>query len=287
MITNMTGLPDRIVALTDFSETSNNASKRAAELALIMKRPLELLHISESTTIPSLADSSLRNQLMEEELQLKREKLQQATRELTQLYANLALTTRLIAEPVFDTGIERFLKEMPASLLVLGKKHRSTLEKLFIGSNIKRLLRNGHFTVPLLLIPPQLDRFELRHLILAVNLREKMADFNYSIIQKLVDKYGVSLGIVYSQGKESLSEPEVESLLKLNLPDTLANQIQHISLVTSMEDIPNTSSISERPTDIVVAFPGKKGLFESLVKGSFSEFLADHYEKPLLLIPQP
>lgn len=283
----MTGLPDRIVALTDFSETSNNASMRAAELALLMKRPLTLLHISESTPLPSLADPSLRNKLMEEDLEQKRDKLQQVADELTQIYPNLALSTRLIADPVFDSGIERFLKEMPASLLVLGKKHRSTLEKIFIGSNIKRLLKNGHFTVPLLLVPPKLDRFELKHMILAVNLREKMAEASYSIIQKFVDTYEITLGIVYSQGKEKVNKMEAESLLKENLPTSLGDQIQNINLVASMEDIPNTPYASESHTDIIVAFPARKGLFESIVKGSFSEFLADNYEKPLLLIPQP
>lgn len=283
----MTGLPDRIVSLTDFSETSTNAAKRAAELALIMKRPLTLLHISESTAIPSLADTSLRNQLMEEEIQLKSEKLQQLADELTQSYSNLVLTTRLISDPVFDTGIEKFLTELPASLLVLGKKHKSRLEKIFIGSNIKRLLRNGHFKVPLLLIPPQLDRFELKHLILAVNLREKMKEAGFSFVQKLVDQYGVTLGVVYSRGKDGLSEKEVDSKLKEILPLAVNEKIQSITLVGEKEDIPTTRYVDELATDIVVAFPGKKGLFESIVKGSFSEFLVDHYEKPLLLIPQP
>ncbi|WP_158860784.1 universal stress protein [Lunatibacter salilacus] len=283
----MTGLPDRIVSLTDFSETSNNAAKRAAELALIMKRPMTLLHISESTAIPSLADASLRNQLMEEELEIKGEKLQQVADELTEIYSNLALNIRIIADPVFDTGIERFLTEMPASLLVLGKKHRTTLEKIFIGSNIKRLLRNGHFTVPLLLVPPQLDRFELKHLILAVNLREKMAEIGFSFLEKLIANYGVTLGVVYSQGKDGLSEKEVDAKLKEILPKAMSEKIQSITLVGDKEDIPTTPYVDELPTDIVVAFPGKKGLFESLVKGSFSEYLADNYEKPILLIPQP
>ncbi|HSI76867.1 MAG TPA: universal stress protein [Lunatimonas sp.] len=283
----MTGLPDRIVALTDFSETSDNASKRAAELALIIRRPMTLLHISEATAIPSLADTSLRNQLMEEELQIKGEKLQQVADELTETHSNLALNIRIIADPVFETGIEKFLTEMPASLLVLGKKHRGTLEKIFIGSNIKRLLRNGHFTVPLLLVPPQLERFELKHLILAVNLREKMAETGFSLIQKLIDNYEVTLGVVYSQGKAGLSEKEVDAKLKEILPKVMSEKIQSITLVGDKKDIPTTPYVNELPTDIVVAFPGKKGLFESLIKGSFSEYLADNYEKPILLIPQP
>lgn len=282
----MTRLPDRIVSLTDFSESSNNAAMRAAELALIMRRPMTLLHISESTTLPSLADSSLRNELMEEELQRKGEQLQQVADELTHTYSNLAVSTRLIADPVFDTAIEMFLKEIPACLLVLGKKHRSTLERIFIGSNIKRLLRNGHFSVPLLLIPPKLDRFELKHMILAVNLGEKLAEGSYSIIQKFVDVYGITLGIVYSYGKEQVTKTGAEALIKENFPASLGDQIQYINLVASKEDLPKNPHATESYTDIVVAFPARKGLFESLVKGSFSEFLADNYENPLLLIPQ-
>ena len=283
----MTGLPDQIVSLTDFSETSTNAAGRAAELALLMKRPMTLLHISESISLPSLADASVRNQLMEEDLQLKRTNLQQTADRLKDSFPKLVLTIRLIADPVFDSGIEKFLKEMPASLLVLGKKHRTMLERIFIGSNIKRLLRNGHFTVPLLLIPPTLNRFAMEHLILALNLREKMDETGFSFVQKLISMYGVTLGVVYSQGKEALSEEEVGAMLKVNLPTAMGEKIQRITLVEAKEDIPTTAYMRERPTDIVVAFPKKKGMLESLVKGSFSEFLADNYEKPLLLIPQP
>lgn len=282
----MTGLPDRIVALTDFSETSTNAANRASELALLMKRPMTLLHISESIPLPSLADASLRNQLMEEDLQFKRANLQQGANDLKRMYPKLALSTRIIANPAFDAGIDLYLKEMPSSLLVLGKKHRSSLEKIFIGSNIKRLLRNGYFSVPLLLVPPEFYHFELQHLILAVNLRGKMSERDFSLIEKLIDAYGVTFGVVYSHGNEDISEEEVEDLLRGNLPASMRGKIQSITLVGKKEDIPNTPYLSERPTDIVVAFPGKKGLFESIIKGSFSEYLSENYQKPILLIPQ-
>jgi nucleotide-binding universal stress UspA family protein len=283
----MTGLPNQIVSLTDFSETSSNAANRAAELALIMKRPMTLLHISESIPLPSLADASVRSKLMEEDLQQRQATLLKAAEQLKVSFPRLALSTRLIADPAFDAGIDRYLQEMPASLLVLGKKKRSSLEKLFIGSNIKRLLRNGHFTVPMLLIPQELNWFELEHLILAVNLREKVSEKGFIFVQRLIEAYGITLGVVYSHGKDDISKEEVEALLKENLPISLTQKIQNITLVGAKEDILNTPYVSERPTDIVVAFPGKKGLFDSIVKGSFSEFLADNYEKPLLLVPQP
>lgn len=130
-----------IVAATDFSEMGNRALTRAAELAILMKGKLTLLHVvhDEDTSTPLYAQHEVRS-------------------EIARLEATLAASMGAAAVSHCDVDfvvrvggvgdqILAFVREKNADLIVLGAAGQKGLTQLLLGSVANKVVRTADIDV--------------------------------------------------------------------------------------------------------------------------------------------
>ena len=130
-----------IVAATDFSEMGNRALTRAAELAILMKSKLTLVHVvhDEDTTTPLYAQHEARGEI---------EKLEEALRRSTSggkvEHIEVAFVVR-----VGNVGdqILAFVLEKQADLIVLGAAGKKGLVQVLVGSVANKVVRSADVDV--------------------------------------------------------------------------------------------------------------------------------------------
>ncbi len=130
-----------VVAATDFSEMGNRALNRAAELAILMKGKLTLVHVvqGEDTATPMYASHEARAEI---------EKLEAALR------ASLGAERVGHVEVAFvvrrgnaATEILAFAKEQRADLIVVGAAGQKGLTQLLLGSVANAVVRSADVDV--------------------------------------------------------------------------------------------------------------------------------------------
>ncbi len=132
---------DHIVAAVDYSESSYEAARAAAQLSLRMGADLTLLSVLPGAhpTVPGLMESSPSLGMLE--------RLHPTiVAEFPKVHVEMATTGGL---PPIEIG--RFAESRQADLLVLGRKSRSRADRLFLGDTADAVLRRSR--IPCMLVP--------------------------------------------------------------------------------------------------------------------------------------
>ena len=144
-------IPKTILVPTDFSDTADNASRHARELAGALGASLHLLHVVSSDLgagAPELwgVDSDGLSQRLEAE----------ATAELDRLRATLESDG---VSPYVATGmgsevdtISDYVREHDVDLVVMGTHGRGGVQHLLLGSVAEKVVRRA--PCPVLVVPP-------------------------------------------------------------------------------------------------------------------------------------
>lgn len=134
-----------IVAAIDFSDTSLEASRLAAEIALDHQSHLHLVHVHEPLLDPKSyiffnpeAFANLHDRDLEEfESKLRRHKNQLQIR-----FPDLTITTHLIEARRASEALLLYIREHDVSLAVFGTRGLSSTGFLTIGTTAERLIRD-------------------------------------------------------------------------------------------------------------------------------------------------
>lgn len=278
------GLPNKIVALTDFSPSSDRAVELAAELATQLKKQLYIFHITPIPPVPSMAGAAMRSEILDAVKREAEVSLQQCVKELEARHPGVWVASSLASNVSFEEAVEDLVQSSPNCLLVFGKKKRSALERVFVGSSLTKLLRKGTIKAPMLLVSPESGALRVSKLILALDLKSKLEEERFELVEALLAFFHVHWDLVYATDGKQPDDATLEQLLVAALPAELITKLENINLLDSKEEIQNRP---KAPHQLVVAFPKRKTFWDSLFKSSFSEFLADYQDQLLLLVPDP
>ena len=137
---------EEIVACVDFSENSNRAVHRAAELAAQDKARLRLIHVFRppayaetemgwlGPAFPMTPDDDIQKNL--------KERLDEFAEQLSEEYSLDKITTDVISSHSIHRGIWQALKEIQADLVVLGTRGRTGFKSLLLGTTAEGLLNH-------------------------------------------------------------------------------------------------------------------------------------------------
>ncbi|MGJ8696774.1 MAG: universal stress protein [Verrucomicrobiaceae bacterium] len=136
----------QIVACADFSDTSNRAVHRAAELARQDNARLTLIHVFRppvyaeadmgwlGPAFPIIPEDDIKKDL--------KERLAKLGYDIGKEYDLQNLTTDVVSSHSIHRGIFKKLKEMEADLVVLGTRGRTGFKKLLLGTTAEGLINS-------------------------------------------------------------------------------------------------------------------------------------------------
>jgi universal stress protein A len=138
---------NRILCAVDFSETSLEAFRRAAEMARRFASNLYVLHVIEARpVVPSLIGGDAVGEMAVE----LEEKATAAVESLVASSASALEGVPLALEVTAGRASVEILnhaRDWPADLIVLGAKGATALEQILIGSTAERMMREAPCSV--------------------------------------------------------------------------------------------------------------------------------------------
>lgn len=210
-------LTDHVAIALDFSEPSEVAARAGFELGRIVgAKRLTVLHATRDVVLPAGDTPELRARL-----EALRSRLNEAARaELDQLCERVSAAPceRAVVNGRPSEVIPRALREMGASLLVLGTHARKGLRRVFVGSIAEDLLRNLEIPALVTLIgddrvAPDRELRALRHIVVGLDLTNEalqVVDSAASLFAKPASERPLTVHLVHT-----LERPrEIEGLMR-------------------------------------------------------------------------
>lgn len=139
----------RVLAPTDFSDASHTALRHAKEIALTYGAEIDLLHVVDEPTYPSVYDVESMNFPGQETIERVEEKLAEIAGDL--IGVEHAMVKAALGPPVEE--ILNYVEENDVDLLVMATHGRTGLGRLMIGSVAERVVRQA--PIPVFLVKPE------------------------------------------------------------------------------------------------------------------------------------
>jgi nucleotide-binding universal stress UspA family protein len=143
---DVSALPQRVLAPTDFSDPSAYAVKRARSLAGEVGARMTLLHVFDpSVPIPAPEDSAemfLDSEEAQAKLRLSLENLHE-----TALGGSPEVDLDVMVAHSYAEGIVAYANDQRASMIVVGSFGQGAFERFLIGSVAERVIRAAHCPV--------------------------------------------------------------------------------------------------------------------------------------------
>lgn len=266
---------------TDFSETSKNAARFAAQM-LSGKPGTELilyyvydLFTAGSDGSPLSEDDNDRKIILEQALQnLKTELLEKAT---VDIFIKAEGGTSLIE------NIDRYVRHNSVDMVVMGITGATPLEQVFMGSNTLRLVDLG--ICPVMIIPPDAKYKKFKSVVYCSDFKDVETNTPIGPLKSILDLFKPSLHIlnidvdhyVELTDDYKAERSKMENMLKGYHPD-----FSFLRLYDFQEAI--SLFVTDQKIDAIITVPKKHSFLSGVFKTSHTKKLAYHSHVPIIAI---
>ncbi len=274
-----------IIITTDFSESSLNAARYAAELArAIGTKHIVLYHSYDNapvaTDVPvAEIDTTLAHEGSLQALEIVKNEVGLI------LGADSGITIELVANGIpLEFGVEQLAEQWRAGLVVVGTTGKSGLEKFLMGSNTVNLAISC--PVPLLIVPKKVEFAPIEKIVFACDLKQVTRSTPVSDIGWWLEKLGAKLLVlnVALEGKRFNLDSIPEQYKMHELLDVFTPEYHYEEGDDIAEEIADFAE--EEEAGLVISVPKSYGFFEGLFHRSVSRRLTGKTEIPLLLLKE-
>lgn len=270
-------LMQKILVPTDFSPIADNALNYAIEIAAKFKSEILLYHcysfhrkIDRDWNFPDDEQPYVKN--IERKMNFTKGKFSAKVKE-----KGVVLRTGIEEENVtslFTWMVDKY----DISLIVMGSKGATGLEKMVLGSVAASALENAR--VPLLVVPPNYPFLPLNQIILATDLN-KISESVLDALRSLALTFSAKVTFLNVDTDSKIELPKINDL---DLKDVETDFLE-VPMSVSVNQSINTF-ISQNKCDLLCMIRRKRGYFQRIFKTSISKAQLYDSAVPLLVFPE-
>jgi nucleotide-binding universal stress UspA family protein len=266
-----------IVVPINFSACASNAARYAADLALVIKADIHLIHVIQVPV--SSADLLMTGDLYQEMIDAANLDLQSLRSELTERTQQKVKVDYSVESGNISAKVQELCLQLKPYAVVLGATG-PTLEKFLAGSPVSSFLRNLDY--PVLVVPEAAAFHNFRQILLACDLEDIGSGMPNSLplLNDLRAYFGSRFDIVTVETKRVLDDeasPSESDGWKEDFK-ALHPAIHYIRKPKVEAGI--LEYLASNEADLVIVFPKKHGLLD--FHTSQSRKLAGHSPVPVL-----
>jgi nucleotide-binding universal stress UspA family protein len=261
-----------LIVPTNFSASSVDAVKYAADMALAIHADLHLLHVMQlpvsNAEVPMTENIYYEiKQSGEKELKKLKADLEKQTNGKINIF-----TTHEIGS--VEHQLEELCKRQKPFAVIMGIK-KSSIERLVFGSNT--LFATQHLHYPLIVIPEGTIYHAIRKIVLACDLTESNESIPVEYLKELKNIFHAALDVLSVNTKkiEQLKSSNEFASLSILLHDLYPTY--YFNIANTVEDGIN-NFIEETNADLLLLLPKRHGFFE---------FRKSHTKKMILNADMP
>lgn len=268
-----------IIVPTDFSAVSSNAARYAAALANELKATITLFHafpiplaFSEVPVPPQVFDSLQKD--AEDFMANAKTELESVAPASVQIHTHIRTGT-------FLTSLRDFCNEVHPYAVVMSSHGNAGLEHLLLGSETGTAVNNLPW--PLVVLPRGAKFKAPKKIALACDFEDVLTTIPVNVIKELVTTFNATLYVlhVHKDAKQSYNEKVIDGTSDLR--ELLAELHPSYHFIDS-KDISEAilEFVEKNDIDLLISFPKKRSLLESMFHKSQSKALAKETLVPFL-----
>lgn len=272
---------ESILILTDFSDAAFHAARYACVFADIFKsKRVILFHAYQViSAVSNEPIARVGKEGWHEESMQKMEDLQKIIKQFLPASTEVSF---LVKEIDLVEGVKALAKEGRIDLIVMGITGKTNIEKVLIGSNTIRIMRNIRY--PLLIVPKNTSTDIPKKVLLAIDLKEVEEKTSVPSLIELLDTMEAKLLVVNVAEKEQDVPKLKKEITALHATlDQYQPEFHYLSSPDTVETI-DAFAINNGAGLLITLHTQHSGL-SSLFHKSVSRKLAWHSQIPLLVLP--
>lgn len=273
-----------MLVLTDFSDSSSNAARYAADLSHQLKTEHVILyHSYESVAIPATAFAPVTGRLTDTHEQ-SLEKISKLKNELEQWVPEQTEVEARTDERTLISAVNALAKQHHLGLVVAGITGKSNIERVLVGSNTITLA--NHCQAPLLIVPPVAVFQPISTVVFACDLKRVAESTPVLAIKTFVRALGAKLLILNVDNDGEHFEPNmIREMTHLHeFWDNEKPEYHYIGHEDTVTGIMEFARLHD--AELVIMVPRHYGFFEGIFHSSLTKKLAYHTHRPLLLFKE-
>lgn len=266
---------------TDFSETSKNAARYAANIAKQYQDVhIILYNFSDevapgSDGSPTSDDNHGRIKIME--LALESIKIDLSKITSSQITCVAEEGTSLIE------SIDRYARHNSVDLIIMGITGSTRLEQIFMGSNALKMVDRG--SIPVMIVPPFASFKSIQDIMLTSDFKDVERTMPAKPIQKVLDLFKANLHVVnvdHEHYVEVTDEYKGERQKIENILQGYNPQFYFIRMYDFVEAV--NQFVDDKEIDLILTVPKNHSFLSGMFRTSYTKKLAYHSHVPIIAV---
>lgn len=266
---------------TDFSETSKNAAKYAAQMAAgIPGAKVILINISDKFTAGS--DGSPLTETKKDRRTILQAALAHVAEEMRSL-ANVEIEFVIEEGTSLVETLDRYVRHQGINMIVMGITGASRLEQLFIGSNTLDMVDAG--VCPVMIIPPDAQYRPIKNVLFASDFKDVETTVPTVPVKSVLDLFKASLHIVNVDSEHYVDITDEYKAQRVKLEKILGSYQPEFYFIRQYDFLDAVSQFAlDKNIDVIVTVPKEHSFLSGLFKTSHTKKLAYHSHVPIIAI---
>lgn len=266
----------------DFSETSKNAARYAANIStlvpdanLILYNVFDTLEYGSDSSPLGTAGSedAGRKTIMEMALESVKTELSTIT--------GAKITTVAEENNHFLDSLEKYILEHDIKLVIMGITGATRLGQIFMGSNTLNIVKRG--IVPVIIVPPDTRSLSAKNVMLLTDFQDIENTIPIESVKNVLNLFNPSLHIVNVDHEHYVELTEDYKKERAKLESLLKEYKPEFYFIRMYDFLEATNQfVSDKQIDLILTFPRKHSFLSNIFKTTNTTKLAYHSEVPIV-----
>lgn len=267
---------------TDFSDTSKNAAKFAAQAVAEVKDANIILY-NVSDKIAAGSDGSLLTETDSDRALILGNALQQLKSEIQPFAGSATIETVLENGSSLVDNMERYVRHYDIDMVIMGITGATRLEQIFMGSNTLNMVNTG--LCPVLIVPPNASFRKIKNVVLASDLKDVATTTPVAPIKSVLDIFKPTLHIVNVDHEHYVAVTDEYKAEVSILESMLADYKPEFFFIRQYDFLDAISQYAQdKNIDLIIIIPKKDSFLGGIFKTSHTKKLAYHSHIPIVAI---
>jgi nucleotide-binding universal stress UspA family protein len=267
---------------TDFSDTSKNAAKFAAQAVATVKDAQIILY-NVSDTIGKGVDGSVLTETDDDRAIVLGSAMLQLKDEITPFAGGATIDIVLEQGSSLVDNLERYVRHYAIDLVIMGITGATRLEQIFMGSNTLNMVDTR--ICPVLIVPPDANFKQIKNVVLASDMKEVATTTPVAPIKSVLDIFGANLHVVNVDHEHYVELTDEYKTERAVLEKMLKDYNPSFYFIRQYDFLDAISQFTaDKNIDLIIIVPRKNSFLGGLFKTSHTKKLAYHSHIPIVAI---
>lgn len=267
---------------TDFSDTSKNAARYAAQVAAQL-RTANILLYNSFDKIATGSDSSVMQNDHEARKKIMELALESVKTDMLSIAPGIHVSCIAEEESSFIDGLERLARHQKADLIIMGINGATRLAQIFMGSNTLSMVNKN--ICPVMIVPPDASFSNINNIAFTTDLKDVEKTTPIKSILSFLEIFKPTLHIVNVDSEHYVELTEEYKAERAKLDAMFNDYTREYSFIRLYDFIEAINQfVVDRKIDVIMSVPKNHSFLGGLFSSSYTKKLAYHSHVPLVAI---